>query len=365
MAERARKKGDAEEEVRRGKKARESALEKLKARDEMPEANAMDVSSLESHAALLSDAWLSRPANTEQKARIVSQLQQNYGNAYVQRVVGRIQAKRNKEPSEDKLGTDTLRRIASEKGSGHRLEARVRSEMNQAFGQDFGEVRIHTGGQAEKSAEELGARAFTSGKDIFFGEGQYDPTSSRGKELLGHELAHVVQQDSDAINAQDPLVDSKDSFEAEADAVGRAVVDGTSISLGPAPDVSPLQLQKVEPEVDKKPPKTTKDPKEILGKVLEAGMKTEIGKKVTDKLQEAATSEEGIAILSMLAVPTLATMFAEKMEVPQFAIDIVPKFAKIELGKDIELAFQPIYRGKFGEKPKEWGGMVTFTIKRW
>jgi hypothetical protein len=117
--------------------------------------------------------------------------------------------------------------------------------------------------------------------------------------------------------------------------------------------------------MDDKPPKTTKDPKEVLGKVVEAAMKTGTSKKVTDKLKKAATSEEGTIALSMLAVPTLAAMFAEKMEVPQALVDIVPKILKLELGKDVELAFQPIYKGKFGEKPKEWGGMVTFTVRRW
>jgi len=53
------------------------------------------------------------------------------------------------------------------------------------------------------------------------------------------------------------------------------------------------------------------------------------------------------------------------MEVPQGVVNLVPKIAKVELGKDIEIAFQPIYKGKLGEKPKEWGGMVTLTIKRW
>jgi len=128
---------------------------------------------------------------------------------------------------------------------------------------------------------------------------------------------------------------------------------------------SEVQRQKGIPGTPEKPPKTTSDPKEVLGKVLEGVMKTEKGKEVTKKLKKATTSEEGIAVLSMLAVPTLAAAFAEKMEVPQGVVNLVPKIAKVELGKDIEIAFQPIYKGKLGKKLKEWGGMVTLTIKRW
>jgi hypothetical protein len=131
-----------------------------------------------------------------------------------------------------------------------------------------------------------------------------------------------------------------------------------------AAEAKSVQLQPKELGVPKGPPKTTKDPKEIAGKVIEAVMKTDTGKKVAGKLKKAATSEEGIAILGTLAVPALAVMFAEKMEVPQFAVNLVPKIAKIEPGKGMELSFQPIYKGKFGEKPKEWGGMVNFTL-RW
>ena len=83
------------------------------------------------------------------------------------------------------------------------------------------------------------------------------------------------------------------------------------------------------------------------------------------KLKEALTTEEGMITLSMLAVPALAVGFAENMEVPQGLVDLVPKILKFEVGKDMEIALQPIYKGKLGEKPREWGGMLTFTIKDW
>lgn len=126
-----------------------------------------------------------------------------------------------------------------------------------------------------------------------------------------------------------------------------------------------LQRQKGMPGGTEKPPKTTSDPKEVAAKVLEAASKTEIGKKFTKKLMTAATSEEGIVILSTLAVPALTVAFAEKMEVPKGLVGLVPKIAKFEVGKNVEVSFQPIYKGKLGEAPKEWGGMVYLTVKRW
>jgi hypothetical protein len=126
-----------------------------------------------------------------------------------------------------------------------------------------------------------------------------------------------------------------------------------------------VQRQKDIPGGPEKTPKTTSDPKEVAAKVLEAVSKTELGKKCTKKLMTAATSKEGIAVISTLAVPALTVAFAEKMEVPQGLVGLVPKIAKFEVGKNVEVSFQPIYKGKLGEKPKEWGGMVYLTVKRW
>ncbi|MEM8842781.1 MAG: DUF4157 domain-containing protein, partial [Pseudomonadota bacterium] len=62
------------------------------------------------------------------------------------------------------------------------------------MGADFGAVRIHDDAAAAERASRLGAQAYTQGCDIVFNKGRYDPESSRGKHLLAHELAHVVQQ---------------------------------------------------------------------------------------------------------------------------------------------------------------------------
>jgi Domain of unknown function (DUF4157) len=66
--------------------------------------------------------------------------------------------------------------------------------MEPRFGVDFGDVRIHTGAEAAQSARSLGARAYTAGSHIVLGEGEFAPHGAPGRELLAHELAHVVQQ---------------------------------------------------------------------------------------------------------------------------------------------------------------------------
>ena len=92
------------------------------------------------------------------------------------------------------VDTDVARSIQSAKGGGQPLHEGVRSSMERGFGADFGGVRVHTGGQADALNRSLNARAFTTGKDIFFGKGQYNPGSSSGQELIAHELTHTVQQ---------------------------------------------------------------------------------------------------------------------------------------------------------------------------
>jgi outer membrane protein OmpA-like peptidoglycan-associated protein len=73
------------------------------------------------------------------------------------------------------------------------LDGITKGFMESRFGFDFSKVRIHTGQAAERSAQSMDAGAYTIGNDIVFGKGQHAPESSRGRFLLAHELAHVVQ----------------------------------------------------------------------------------------------------------------------------------------------------------------------------
>jgi hypothetical protein len=114
--------------------------------------------------------------------------------------------------------------VQDELGSpGRPLDPALRKTLGSRLHHDFSTVRIHTGGAAAEAATELRARAFTHGRDIVFGAGEFAPVTARGRALLVHELAHVVQQSGAgaATVQRDPLP------EAAADPV-------------PVPDVEPV-----------------------------------------------------------------------------------------------------------------------------
>ncbi|WP_088240297.1 DUF4157 domain-containing protein [Calothrix rhizosoleniae] len=92
------------------------------------------------------------------------------------------------------VNQDVEQNIQQARGSGQGLADNVREPMEQAFGADFSGVKVHTSGQADVLNRSLNARAFTTGQDIFFKQGEYQPGSKQGQELLAHELTHVVQQ---------------------------------------------------------------------------------------------------------------------------------------------------------------------------
>jgi hypothetical protein len=77
---------------------------------------------------------------------------------------------------------------------GHLLPEKVRTYFEPRFGADFGNVRVYADSNAAQTAKSINAKAFTKGTDIVFGENQYSPDSSPGKNLLAHELTHVIQQ---------------------------------------------------------------------------------------------------------------------------------------------------------------------------
>lgn len=79
-------------------------------------------------------------------------------------------------------------------GPGRPLDQASRSFMESRFGHDFSDVRIHADTRAAESAQALKARAYTLGRDIVFGTGEYRPQNLEGRRLLAHELTHVIQQ---------------------------------------------------------------------------------------------------------------------------------------------------------------------------
>lgn len=78
--------------------------------------------------------------------------------------------------------------------TGNPLDSTTRNFMEQRFGYDFSQVRIHTDNYASASARSVNAVAYTTGQNIVFSDGQYSPQTGTGQKILAHELTHVVQQ---------------------------------------------------------------------------------------------------------------------------------------------------------------------------
>lgn len=188
----------------------------------------------------------------------LSNLQQQVGNRAVQRLL----AQRSGEGAFE-LDDETAERINRERGGGQPLKSGVQEEMSAATGQDFSDVTVHTSQEADELNQDLGAKAFTTGKDIFFRDGEYDPHSSDGQELIAHELTHVAQQGTGKVDTggQMKVNAPGDTFEHEADDVAKQVVgpngaDTTAqrqveeedVQTQAAEEEEELQMQAVEEE---------------------------------------------------------------------------------------------------------------------
>ncbi len=172
-----------------------------------------------------------RRGNDHPVARALTLMQATKGNRFVQRLVeGTATGGGDRELAE---------RIAADAGTGERLDSGLRRKLEPVLGADLGTVRLHTGPEADHLARSVRARAFTSGQDIWFRSGAFDPRSAHGLRTIAHEVAHTVQQASGAVDGQATpggaltISDPDDRFERAAHAAADAVVSGT----GPPPAV--------------------------------------------------------------------------------------------------------------------------------
>jgi hypothetical protein len=98
--------------------------------------------------------------------------------------------------------------------------------MESRLGHDFSRVRVHTDAQAAESATAVNSLAYTVGRNVVFGAGQYRPDTAAGKRLLAHELTHVLQQ-SRGVQTKLAISQPGDQYEQEADRVADAVIGRT------------------------------------------------------------------------------------------------------------------------------------------
>jgi hypothetical protein len=173
----------------------------------------------------------------------LASLQQLVGNRAVQRLL----AQRSSD-SPTELDDETAGRINRERGGGQPLDTALQKQTSAAMGHDFSGVRVHTSPEADDLSRQLGAKAFTTGQDIFFREGAYDPHSSGGQELLAHELTHAVQQSSGAVGGGGRMTVNPpgDVYEHEADAVAKTVA-GAGAGAEVQRQVVPEEEEEEEP----------------------------------------------------------------------------------------------------------------------
>jgi len=113
-----------------------------------------------------------------------------------------VQKKGTPPSSEAKAAPNIEQEIQQKRGSGQPISNKIRQPMEQAFGADFSQVHVHTDSKSNKLNESIQAKAFTTGTDIFFKQGEYQPDNQPGQELLAHELTHVVQQNGNKVQAK-------------------------------------------------------------------------------------------------------------------------------------------------------------------
>jgi hypothetical protein len=177
-------------------------------------------------------------------ANKLTRMQKTIGNAAVQRFLAQ---RSGGGPTE--LDEGTSQAINAERGGGQSLDEGIAEKAGGVMGQDFSDVNVHTGGTADSLSQQLQAKAFTVGNDIFFKDGEYNPGSSDGQQLISHELTHVVQQGASTPNVQGKMTvnDPNDQYESEADSVAQSVMnspdDEVSAKLEPN-----VQRQPMEPE---------------------------------------------------------------------------------------------------------------------
>ena len=127
--------------------------------------------------------------------------------------------------------------ILQASGKGDKLNPAVQRRLERSLGADLSNVRVHTDNLADRLASSVAAMAFTSGSDIFFRSGRYDPDSPEGLRLLAHEAAHVVQQASGVapIGPVSPRISlsigsSNSPYELAADCAAQRVMSGIPAS---------------------------------------------------------------------------------------------------------------------------------------
>ena len=199
-------------------------------------------------ATLLRDPGLSRRGNSAPRAQALRSAQNTHGNRAVQRFLSAGAPTLEPQAEDDDF---LAKRIETLSGGGSSLDRETRARLESGLGADLSGVRIHTGDEADKLSRAMGATAFTTGQDIFFRSGLFNPHSADGLRLIAHEATHTLQQATGPVAGTPSaggvsISDPSDAFEQAAERAADAVASGSSAGEGAQSD-TPLQ-RKIEEE---------------------------------------------------------------------------------------------------------------------
>jgi hypothetical protein len=144
------------------------------------------------------------------------------GNQAMQKLVPKLRVQMAGAKGAD-VDEAIARAIQTKRGGGATLDDGAKKGMEQAMGQDFSDVRVHNDSDADSLSRSVQAKAFTTGQDIFFRSGEYQPGSTEGNKLLAHELTHVVQQKNAPPAQKLEVSHPEDASERQAGAVADSI----------------------------------------------------------------------------------------------------------------------------------------------
>jgi hypothetical protein len=255
---------------------------------------------------------------------------------------------------------------------GQPLDTATRSFMEPRFGHDFSHVRIHTDTKAAQSAASVNSLAYTVGRDVVFGSGQYMPETAAGRSLLAHELTHTVQQGGAASGSTPVAVGaSNNASEKEADRAAQAVSSG---QRHPVEGHASPSVQR-QPISDADKIKTALLTQELQPLIDEADWKNKIRKRVYPKesaagIQRSKERHEGKRKdMTGLGQITALNRFAGKIK------DLQSKWTKIATpvervkkvgdiaGEELEAANVPKFR-VVDKEPMDFKGFFQKSLWR-
>ncbi|WP_424103152.1 DUF4157 domain-containing protein [Moorena producens] len=188
---------------------------------------------------------------------------------------------------------DLTSAINTARSGGKPLDVGLQKAMGQAMGADFTGVRVHTDTRSDQLNRSIQAKAFTTGQDVFFRQGEYQPGTRGGQETIAHELTHVLQQsggEEQPIKAKLTIGAPADLYEQEADQVASQVVQQINAPSSAQSSLGQSLKHQEEPKSQQVVPESSKIKPKINRRLNQPYKHTEIKRKIFKE------NEQGVAV---------------------------------------------------------------------